>query len=333
MERTRRQVLLAAATAGGIGTTAGCLGEPDGGATETSETTAQSSFFVFGDIADHVAGDAATSELLVPVGQHGHGWEPGPRIREEVRGADLFVHGMEGFQPWVDDIRNDLGADGTDVAAVDASADVELLRAGDHEEGDHEEGDHEEGDHAGGDGHDHGAVDPHFWMDPLRARESVATVRRRFGDVDPDNDDAYAENAESFRTELGELHDRIDSLVTEASSDVLLVAGHDSFGYFADRYGVTVESITDVSPNDRPTARDIERAREVIETHDIEYLCADPLEPQEAARQLAEETDVEGVLPLTAMPGLTEEWDADDWGYVDIMENVNIPTLKQALDA
>ena len=323
MERTRRQVLLAAATAGGIGATAGCLGEPDGGETQTSETTAQSSFFVFGDIADHVAGDAAASELLVPVGQHGHGWEPGPRIREDVRGADLFVHGMEGFQPWVDDIRSDLGTDGASVATVDASADVSLLRAGDHEGG----------DHTGGDGHDHGAVDPHFWMDPLRAREAVATVRRGFGDVDPDNADAYAENAESFRTELQELHERIDSLVTEASSDVLLVAGHDSFGYFADRYGVTVESITDVSPNDRPTARDIERAREVIETHDIEYLCADPLEPQEAAQQLAEETDVEGILPLTAMPGLTEEWEADEWGYVDIMENVNIPTLKQALDA
>jgi zinc transport system substrate-binding protein len=318
MGLTRRQALLGAATAGSTGTTAGCLGgSVDGGDTETSETTVQSSFFVFGDLADHVAGDAATSELLVPVGQHGHGWAPGPRIREDIRDADLFVHGMEGFQLWVDDIRTDLEADAAEVATVDASADVSLLEAGGHDD--------EEDDHR--------AVDPHFWMDPIRTREAVGTIRRGVADVDPDNADTYAENAERFGAELEDLHERIESLVAEASNDVLLVAGHDSFSYFVDRYGVTVESLTNVSPDDRPTARDIERAREVIETHGIEYLCTDPLESQQAAEQLADETDVEGVLPLTAMPGLTEEWSADGWGYVEIMENVNIPTLKKALNA
>ncbi|MCQ4332274.1 metal ABC transporter substrate-binding protein [Natronomonas sp. F2-12] len=331
MELTRRRALLAAATAGGIGATAGCLeGSGGSGDAGASETSAQSSFFVFGDIADHVAGDAAASELLVPVGQHGHGWEPGPRVREDIGDADLFVHGMEGFQPWVDNIRGDLLADGADVATVDASADVSLLEAGDHRQ---EEDDHDGEDHEEGDDHDSGAMDPHFWMDPIRTREAVGTISQGFADVDPANADTYIENAESFGAQLEDLHERIDSLVAEASSDVLLVAGHDSFSYFVDRYGVTVESLTNVSPDDRPTSRDIERAREVVETHGIEYLCADPLESQQAAEQLAEETNVEGVLPLTAMPGLTDEWDADGWGYVGIMENVNIPTLEQALDA
>lgn len=325
MALTRRQALLAAATASSIGATAGCLeGSAGSGETETSGTTAQSSFFVFGDIANHVAGDAATSELLVPAGQHGHGWKPGPRIREDIRDADLFLHGTEGFQPWVDDIRTDLEADGANVATVDASADVSLLEAGGH---DGEEDTHNE------EADDHGAVDPHFWMDPVRTRKAVGTVRREFADADPDNADTYAENAERFGAELEDLHERIDSLAAEASNEVLLVAGHDSFSYLIDRYGVTVESLTNVSPDDRPTARDIERARDVIETHDIEYLCADPLESQQAAEQLADATDVEGVLPLTAMPGLTEEWGADGWGYIEIMENVNIPTLEQALDA
>jgi len=33
------------------------------------------------------------------------------------------------------------------------------------------------------------------------------------------------------------------------------------------------------------------------------------------------------------MPGLKEEWDDDDWGYIEVMENVNYPTLVEALDA
>ncbi|WP_299236664.1 metal ABC transporter substrate-binding protein [Natronomonas sp.] len=333
MGLTRRQALSAAAAAGAAGATAGCLG---GSASEADpapgDTTARSSFFVFGDVTDRVAGDAATSDLLVPIGQHGHGWEPGPRVREDVRRSELFVHGMEGFQPWTDAIRRDLRADGTDVTTVDISADVSLIGTGEHASDGHDH-DHEHSHDGEGGDSDGGTPDPHFWMDPLRTRDAAETVRAALADVDPDNAEAYAENAAAFGADLEALHERIESVVAAASNDVILVAGHDSFGYFADRYGVTVESLTDVSPDDRPTTRDIERAQQLIDTHDLRYICADPLEPQEAAEQLASETGVEGVLPLTAMPGLTEAWSDDGWGYVSIMETVNLPSVERTLNA
>jgi zinc transport system substrate-binding protein len=170
-------------------------------------------------------------------------------------------------------------------------------------------------------------------MDPLRVRDAVDNVRQGLVDVDSDNEDAYVDNAEAFQSELADLHDRIESTVADGSTGVVLVAGHDSFQYLADRYGIQVEALTNVSPDDRPTTRDIQRAREVIETHDLRYICADPLESQQAAEQLVAETDAEAVLPLTAMPGLTDEWSENDWGYVDVMENVNLPTLEDALEA
>ena len=169
-------------------------------------------------------------------------------------------------------------------------------------------------------------------MDPLRVKEATGTVREGFVDIDPDNADAYAENTQTFRDALDALHEQLETLVADASQDVLLVAGHDSFQYFGDRYGITIEALTNVSPDDRPTARDIDRAQEVIETHGLQYLCADPLESQQAAEQLVAETDAQEVLPLTAMPGLTEALESEDWGYVEVMENVNLPTLERALD-
>lgn len=355
MEFTRRRLLAGTAGAFGAGALAGCTGNTVGGRGSGSDSvTARASFFVFGDLAARVAGDVANTGLLVPVGQHGHGWEPGPRVREDIRNADLFVHGMEGFQPWVDDIRTDLEADGSDVTAIDVSAGISLLEAGggrdhadedevhdDHAEADdhddHGSEDEDHGDHEGGDhyeDHGHGVgMDPHFWMDPLRLEDAVGNVRRGLIDADPDNADAYADNAETFRTRLDGLHDRIGSTVAGASRDTILVAGHDSFRYLGDRYGVRIESLTDVSPDDRPTPRDIERARAIIDTHDLQYVCADPLESRRAADQLVAETDVEEVLPLTAMPGLTGEWEDDGWGYVEVVENVNLPTLERALDA
>jgi zinc transport system substrate-binding protein len=327
MHHTRRQLLIAAAGTAGIGSLGGCLdGAPDDDGQASDAPSVRSSFFVFGDIAATVAGDAADAELLVPIGQHGHGWEPGPRVRAEINDADLFVHGMEGFQPWVDDITRDLESDGSEVTTIDASGGVPLIEAGagdDH--GDDHEGENESQDVEN--------ADPHFWMDPLRVADASTTVREGLADVDPANDETYASNAESFREELDALHERIDATVASASKDVVLVAGHDSFGYFADRYNVTIEALTNVSPDDRPTPRDIERAREIIDTHDLRHVCADPLESQRAAEQLVTETDIEGVLPLTAMPGLTDEWADEGWGYLEVMESVNLPTIKQALNA
>lgn len=345
MEHTRRS-LLASAGAVAAGSLAGCLGARGGGGSGGDAATAQASFFVFGDVAAAVAGDATSTDLLVPVGQHGHGWEPGPRVREAIRDADLLVHGMSGFQPWVDDIAADLAADDADVTTVDASADVDLLPASaTHDHGDGHENEHHDGEggthddhtetehHEEGDDHDDhaGGTDPHFWMDPNRVADAAETVREALSAVDPDAADAHATNAESFVAELDSLDDRIAATVADGTRETILVAGHDSFQYLGDRYGVHVESLTGVGPDDQPTTRDVERARELVETHDLRYVCADPIESQRAADQIVAETDAEAVLPLTAMPGLTDEWADDDWGYLDVMREVNLPTLERVV--
>ena len=211
-----------------IGSLAGCLSTDtasnDGGG---DGPEAQSSFFVFGDLASQVAGDTATAETLVPIGQHGHGWEPGPQIQGAILESDVFVHGMDGFQPWADDLVTSLRDDDADVKIVAAGAGIELVEDGHddgHDEG-HEEGhegeheddsDHEgeqedghgegEDDHEEGHGHDRsGGADPHFWLDPIRAKRTVSNIRSGFVDVDSDNASAYAENAEAYHGRLDEL--------------------------------------------------------------------------------------------------------------------------------
>ena len=355
VEYTRRRLLAATAGVAGLGAVAGC----SGGSGQSNAADVQSSFFVFSDIAANVAGDSTTTDLLVPLGQHGHGWEPGPRVRESIYDASVFVHGMAGFQPWADDIVADLDADGAEVTPVDVSADVSLLPFGASDDGhsedshsEHEDDGHAEDEtethedshqehsteshddeHEGEDDHDHGSMDPHFWMDPRRVATAADTVRAALADFDGENADRYADNAAAYQDRLADLDERIESRLADASKGVLLVAGHNAFGYLSERYGVRVEALTDASPDDRPTPSDIERAQSVIDEHGLSYICADPLESQTAADQLVAETDAEAVLPLTAMPGLSESWQESEWGYVDVMEQVNLPALTKALEA
>mgnify|MGYP006432911187 CR=1 FL=1 len=491
---TRRRFIAAGVGAATIGSIAGCS------STDSESAEAQASFFVFGKFADAVAGDVAAAETLVPIGQHGHGWEPGPDIQGRVLESDLFIYGTDGFQPWADDLITSLRDDNADVEMIATGDGVELIEGGhdhgsDHEGEDehgHEEEGHDDhggetpwehaglyhldagsyeytfeegpdpemslavlstdegGDHgiehveesakelyesdheshtviedggtitptaeslsvlefsdsgetvftldidtdghyvlfsqhvpaefnatladdsgttvepevsetAGGhddhgheeeshddheeeghddhegedeDGHDdHGAMDPHFWMDPQRASQAVATLETTFAEMDSDNAETYADNATAYREQLEELDKDIQSTVDDAPKNTVFIAGHDAFQYLEDRYGLRVESLTGLSPDDQPTPQDIERAQDIIDEHGLAHVCADPLEDQTAAEQLVAETDATEVLPLTAIPGQTQEWADEDWGYIDVMENVNLDTLETALNA
>jgi zinc transport system substrate-binding protein len=344
---------------------AGCLGAGEtgtsGAATDasTTGTTAEASFFVVSDFASAVAGDALSVGNLVPFGQHGHGWEPGPTIQRRVFDADAFLYVGEGFQPWADRIRQNLRDDGSDVTTVEAWAGIDLLAAADDEHGDHDdeqhdeeteshdhqetdshdethEDEHHEGESTAEDGHDehdHGTVDPHFWLDPERAKRAVDNVEAGLAEVAPDQQATLAANAEALREDLDALDATYRERLSDRTRDTVLIAGHNSYRYLGARYDFHVEALTGLAPDAAPTPQDVRRAQEAIEDHDIEYVLAPVFESDQAATQLVEETDATGVLPLTPVPSLTTEWNDRGWGYLDVMEQVNLPSLARALGA
>jgi zinc transport system substrate-binding protein len=119
--------------------------------------------------------------------------------------------------------------------------------------------------------------------------------------------------------------------LADRTKETVLVAGHNSFRYLGHRYDFHVEALTGLAPDDTPTPQDVKRAQSIIDEHDVEYVLAPVFESDRAARQLVEETDATDVLPLTPVPSLTEEWVEKEWGYVEVMEHVNLPSLAKAL--
>ena len=342
MNLIRRDVLRMGAGSIGLGL-AGCLDSVGSTVDEGSDVpTTRTSFFVLYDIANQIAGDAASVESIVPFGQHGHGWEPSSSVVRDVLTSDAFIYVGPGFQPWADDIVTTIESDAPEVTVVVARHGIDLLDASDganhdeeHNEVGHDEEEHheDEGHEDEGDDHDYGNSDPHFWLDPNRTKHAVENVRDGLIKTDPDSEDEYRTVATEYVDELDALDERFQTELDDTERDVVLVAGHNAFGYLAKRYGFEVHALTGVEPDAEPSARAIREAQDAIKEHDIRHVLAPALESKKAAEQLVAETDAEAVLPITAIAGLTDEWQFNGWGYLDVMEQVNLSSLKMALGA
>jgi len=327
---TRRQVLVGGAGLAAAGL-AGCLGDAAGSGGDTGGSdgegrddgpTAVASFFSFYDFARKVAADTPIAvRNLVPTGLHGHGWEPDASVTRDIVDADAFIHVGKGFQPWADRAIRTLRDDDVDTQLINVREGIELVPLAQSLDSDEE-----------GVGEGRG-MDPHFWLDPRRAKAAVDNVVEGLVELAPGHEDVLRANAETYKREV---LDRIDAdyeaIFDAAERDVVQLAAHNAFQYVADRYGVRMRPLVvnlaasgDVKPSD------ITEAERVIDENDIEYIGAGVFETRRPARQLLAETSVEAYYPVTPYAGVREDWVESGWGYEEIAYNINMPTFEVVL--
>ncbi|PAU84748.1 adhesin [Halorubrum salipaludis] len=334
VSRRRFTAIGAGALAGGL---AGCTGnaadggsagggygsDGDGGgggdSTGDAEYTVVASFFTFYDFADSLAaGTEIAVKNLVPTGLHGHGWEPDPSIQRRITDADALVHVGPDFQPWVDRAIDALAAESAETTLINSRAGVELIPLADSLDEEEEAVEN--------------AKDPHFWLDPRRAKTAVANIADGLAAVSPDDEPTIRENAADIDAELDRLDEEWQAAFDAAERDVAFLAAHNAFGYLAERYDATIEPlVVNLAANDDVRPADMQRAQDAIAEHGIEHIGAAVFEPIRPARQLLEQTDVTGYFPVTPYAGTAESWVERGWGYFDIAREVNLPTFRVLL--
>jgi zinc transport system substrate-binding protein len=301
---------------------AGCTGalgnENDG----NDGPVAVASFFSFYDFAREVAaGTPLTVNNLVPTGLHGHGWEPNAGVTRDIIEADAFVHVGPGFQPWADRAIQTLEDDGVDTQLINVREGVELVDLAASLDREEE-----------GVGEQQGK-DPHFWLDPRRARRSVDNITAGLAELLPEHADAFRDNAETYKSEVLQRIDEDYAAIFDASDrDVVQLAAHNAFQYIGERYGVRMRPlVTNLAASGDVKPSDIREAKRVIDENDIRYIANGVFESRRPARQLLAETAVEAYFPVTPYAGVREEWVENDWGYEEIAHNINMPTFEVVL--
>jgi zinc transport system substrate-binding protein len=231
------------------------------------------SFYPLAWVTEQVAGDGWTVDNLTQPGQEPHDLELTIAQTAALDDADLVVL-EEGFQPAVDETAADI-----DAPVLDAAAVVDLLPASPEDHAGETEEEHAE------EGHDHGDVDPHFWLDPLLVADFADAVADELGQVDPDGAQAYADNAAALRADLESLdQDYTDGLASCERSTT--VVSHAAFGYLA-RYGLELEPIVGLSPDAEPTAADLAHLQELITDDGVTTVFSERLVSPKTAQTLA----------------------------------------------
>jgi zinc transport system substrate-binding protein len=272
---------------------AGCGGSADDSGNGRSAAAA---FYPLAWVTGRVAGDGWSVQNLTQPRQEPHDLTLDVAQTAALDRAELVVL-EEGFQPAVDETAANVEAPVLDAASV-----VDLQPPADGSDG----------------------VDPHFWLDPLLVADLGDAVAAELGDVDPDNAETYAANADDLRADL----EALDADYTQGLARcerTTVVVSHEAFSYLS-RYGLDFEAIVGLSPDAEPTAADLARLEQLVESDGVTTVFSERLGSAKSAETLAGDLGVTTAV-LDPIEGLSD--DTSDEDYLSLMRE-NLSALQQA---
>ncbi|MCI0521277.1 MAG: metal ABC transporter substrate-binding protein [Chloroflexi bacterium] len=270
------------------------------------------------EIAQDVAGERATVQALIPAGVDPHGFEPTPRDAARLAEAQVVIINGGGLETWLQRLLENAAGE---HVLIEASAGLAPREA-------HVEASLPEACQAGAAHDDEHESDPHFWLAPNLVIRYVENIRDGLIQADPAGEEAYRSNAAAFTRQLEEL----DAWIMQQTAQIpaerrLLVTSHESFGYFADRYGFVVAGtiLPSVSSVAAPSAQDLARLTECVRASGAPAVFLETGGSQSLALQLSDETGVKVVTDLH-----THSLPEGNGGYIEMMRH-NAEVIVAAL--
>lgn len=272
----RRAPLLAAAVAAATLLLAGCAGPSTGSQSGASDGGARdadarpvvlTTFTVLADIAENVAGGHLRVESITKVGAEIHGYEPTPGDIRRASEADLILDNGMGLEAWFEQF-----VSGLEVPHAVVSDGIEPI-------------DIREDAYSG-------MPNPHAWMSPLNVQVYVDNMAEAFTRIDPEHAEAYAANAQAYKTKLQDVQDElVQSLEALPRQQRALVTCEGAFSYLARDARLTEKYIWAVNAEQQATPQQIASAIEFVRENDVPAVFCESTVSDAPMRQVAEATD------------------------------------------
>lgn len=232
------------------------------------------------------AGDDSSVQVLMPLGTDPHDFQPSSeQVADMVRAEVVIVNGL-GLETGLDAAVSAAREDGAVVLEVASLVDpLPWIEVGDH--------DHE--------GHDHGSeeFDPHFWMD----MERMAIATEKMGDVllEHTGEPVFADCSLTVAKAIRDAEQEVTTVLNALAPDQrLLVTGHESLGYFAERYDFDVVGVVipGGSTLGAPDSRELAQLVDVVRANEVPAIFGNSASNPAVLEALAQEAGGVRVVEL-----------------------------------
>ncbi len=266
-------------------------------------------------LVEAVGGDRVAVESLAPALHDPHAVEVKPAQLARLKGAALLVRIGLDHEPWLARVLrtvNDPRFAAGGPHDLDASRGIELLQA------ETARVRSERGVHV------HGFGNPHYWLDPLNARPVTGAIAEALARLAPDNRGVFAANRARFL-------ERLDAAVLRWSAALAPYRGtravvvHDSWPYFARRFGLVVVAAVEPVPGVPPSPAALAALTGRMREAGVRLLIAEPSSNASLVAQVAARSGARVVTLIPSVGGAAEAGD-----YLGLFD-VNVKRLAEAL--
>lgn len=235
------------------------------------------------NIVQNVAAGYATVTGIVPAGTDSHTFEPVPTDAKILGAADIIiVNGLDLELPTVK------------LAEKVKKASTPILRLGNQALR------KEDWQYDFSFPRELGHPNPHLWPNIMLAMRYAEITRDNLIALDPRHRQGYIANTAAYLVKLEALDNAIFNCVkTIPEKNRKLVTYHDSFAYFAPRYGMKVIAAIQPASFSEPGPQEVIRIIKQINKEKIPAIFGSEVFPSKAAEQIARETGVKFIDQLS----------------------------------
>ncbi|EOX4866861.1 TPA: metal ABC transporter substrate-binding protein [Haemophilus influenzae] len=258
-------------------------------------------FTVIQDIAQNVAGNAATVESITKPGAEIHEYEPTPKDIVKAQSADLILWNGLNLERWFERFFQNV----KDKPAVVVTEGIQPLSI--------YEGPYKD------------VPNPHAWMSPSNALIYIENIKNALVKYDPQNAAVYEKNAADYAQKIKQLDEPLRAKLAQIpEAQRWLVTSEGAFSYLAKDYNLKEGYLWPINAEQQGTPQQVRKVIDLVRKNNIPVVFSESTISAKPAQQVAKESGAKygGVLYVDSLSAKNGPVPT----YIDLL-NVTVSTI------